>query len=216
MSDGVISGKVKTMLGRAARNVVHDYRLNWILQSPSTNPSLPLTPDLEVRRFREEDERFLGNSDDEEFRKALGYWRGGATGFVMTEGGEPACAVHFVTVAGYDYSKTWPLAANQLALVNIVTRRASRGRGFAATLITHATSLALQGCFDNALCFVWWNHHASLAAFRQAGWYRVGFSLELVGCRGEHLQIGFPLRLPARPLLRAGQSESRGVGHCSG
>lgn len=173
-----------------ARMVFGDYRLNWVLRSACPPVLAPVLPaGTVVRRITAEDRVLIGRDDNPRFRDSPGDV--GTASFVLVADRAPRCVAQFVAPADYRDATIWPLAPDSLALVNIVTRADSRGRGFAPLLIAAATTLAGGG---PAICFIWWNHHASLRAFRRAGWRRIGFSVELTSHKGRiwrrHIRLG--------------------------
>ena len=178
--------RVADRLKRTVRLVLGDYRLNWIYASPPGAGSISLPPGVELRRLTAADLDHVAGEADPQVRKLAGYARIGALGYVLAAGqSEPLSIAHFVDAARYDHRSIWPLRADQLALVDIVTLPRARGRGHAARLIAAATprALATDG-HVRAICFIWWNHRASIRAFRRAGWRAVGFSVELAGRGG--------------------------------
>lgn len=193
------------LMGRLARTAVRDYRLNWVLRSPDT----PVAPDLSgqwlIRRMQPGDADAIGRVADAKFRASVAWTQAGADGFVLLRDGRPCCVAHFVGPDSYEDRGIWPLAPGELALIDIVTDSADRGRGAAPLLIAAATPAALAdaGQPGPVICFIWWNHHASLRAFRRAGWRRIGFSVELTGRRGRvwrrHLRLR---RRAARAVLQ--------------
>ena len=168
-------------LARGVRGVLCDYRLNWIYASPSRMGPVVLPPGLEARPLASADLGHFARSADAQARKVPGYHESGASGFVLAEWGRaPLGAAHYCGRDRYPHDAIWPLASDQLALVDIVMLPEARGRGLAAPLIAAATGQALaDGGQGSAICFIWWNHRASLRAFRRAGWRAIGFSVEL-------------------------------------
>ena len=191
---------LNTRLGRGIRRLVGDYRLNWVYASPRGSEPIRLLPGLVVRPSLAADLDHAASSDDAQARKAADYARGGATGFVLAEQeGAPLGIVHFADRAHYAHDSVWPLRADQLALLDIVMVPAARGQGHAAGLIATATPLALALATSGqvgAICFIWWNHRASLRAFRRAGWRALGFSAEVTTRDGHarRLRVRWPSR----------------------
>lgn len=183
------------LIARVARAIVGDYRLNWVLRSPAVPACSALPNGMVVRRITDADRAMIAHDPDPKFRASPGFARIGANGFVLLDAGKVCCITQFAGPEAYAYLLVWPLAGDQLALLDLVTRRASQGRGLATLLIGAATYLALyESGKQSAICFIWWNHHASLRAFRRAGWRRIGFSVELTSRRGR--VIRWRLRLP--------------------
>lgn len=180
---------------RLVRHVVHDYRLNWILASDATATVQPLPEQIDVAPLDNAALQQIAATDDQQFRKALGYDRIGATGFFLSKQAEPLSVAHFVDRTLYENATIWPLGADEIALLNIVTQDAAQGLGYAPILIAHATAAMLFPRYRRAIAFIWWNHRASLRAFTRAGWYRIGFSIGIVGRNGavRHLHIPMPI-----------------------
>lgn len=173
---------VAAWLASGARHLVRDYRINWIYSSPSCEKLAELPRGLTVRALVPADFPHIASSPDAQVRKAGSYAHDMAAGWVLVGEGAGLLAVaHFVGRERYAHASTWPLGDDQLALVDIVVFPAARGQGHATRLIVAATPLALaSGARTDAICFIWWNHRASLRAFRRAGWRAVGLSIELV------------------------------------
>lgn len=189
-----MSLSIPKLAKRLVRHMVHDYRLNWIYASTGADAVLPLPDTLEFARLNDVGLMHIATSNDPQFRKALGYDRMGADGYVLAQDGIPLCVAHFVDLARYENATIWPLRADEVALLNIVTDEPAQGHGYAAVLISNATPAMLSVHFTRAIAFIWWNHRASLRAFQQAGWHRVGFSVEFIGKRGSvrHLHVPIP------------------------
>ena len=179
---------------RLVRHVVRDYRLNWVLASSGAEPLLPLPAALDFMPLDEASLQTIAATADIQFRKSVGYDRIGATGYLLSKQGEPLSAAHFVDLTRYENATIWPLGTDEVALLNIVTQDAAQGLGYAPILIAHATAAMLSPRYRRAIAFIWWNHRASLRAFKRAGWHRVGFSVGIVGKGGteRHLHIPVP------------------------
>lgn len=186
--------RVTDLTKRLVRHVVQDYRLNWVLASSGAQTVLPLPEELDFAPLDEAGLQTVASIDDMQFRKAIGYDRIGATGFLLSKHGEPLSAAHFVDLARYENATIWPLGADEIALLNIVTQDAAQGMGYAPILIAHATAAMLSPRYRRAIAFIWWNHGASLRAFKRAGWHRIGFSIGIVGKGGteRHLHVTVP------------------------
>lgn len=193
---------------RLVRHLVHDYRLNWVYASTGSEDVLPLPANLDFARLGDGGLLQIAAVPDLQFRKALGYDRLGAAGYMLAQDGVPLSVAHFVDLARYENASVWPLRTDETALLNIVTHETAQGRGYAPILISNATQAILSTHFRRAIAFIWWNHRASLRAFDRAGWRRVGFSLELIGKHGRvrHLHVPVPtfwLRNPSEPVTSA-------------
>jgi len=158
--------------------VFSDYRINFIYASPSppappAGPPgvdiVPLTPPL-IERLRQSPTRKVSNS--------VSFTAAGLAGFAVVEGGRPLSVAHVADVRHYDRSRTWPLAADEVALMDIATEEDARGRGLAVHLIRAVADHAASGR-QGVIAFIWWTNTPSLRAFAKAGWRRIGFSVEL-------------------------------------
>lgn len=187
--------RLTALLARAAHRLLRDYQLNWIYAAPA-RPVAPAMDGLRLRPMQPSDLAVAERSADIQVRKLLGYPGSGAQGLVLADGrGEPLCVAHFVDRARYGYPEVWPLGEDQLALIDIVTLPEARGRGHAARLIGASTRALLgEGGRTGAICFIWWNHRASIRAFRRAGWRPIGFSARIVTHANRARQFRLRLR----------------------
>lgn len=191
---GPLSSRAKDLVRRALSNFV-DYRFNWIVAQDERSQAPGLSTSLEVRTF---DKRYidaLAQHPDPRVRSALSFERAGCTGFVLLADAEPAAFLHFADVSRYESASTWPLASNEVALVNVITLPAYRSRGYASLLIAEATSSLVPKSYQRAIAYIWWNHEASLRAFRNAGWRRIGISIEISRGNGRWHSVHIPLKL---------------------
>jgi RimJ/RimL family protein N-acetyltransferase len=188
-----MSMSITQIAKQIVRLVVHDYRLNWVYASTGSQPVLPLPARLDFAPLDGAGLLHIRAANDLQFRKALGYDRLGADGYVLAQDGIPCCVAHFVDLARYENATIWPLRSDEVALLNIVTDEPAQGRGYAAVLISNATPAMLSTHFTRAIAFIWWNHRASLHAFERAGWQRVGFSVELIGRHGTACHLHLPI-----------------------
>lgn len=173
-------------IARLAHTQVRGYRLNWILRSPDTPVASERMAAVEVRHVTTADSQMIGRTADAAFRASMASAHPDASNFVLTRNGRPCGVAFFVGPDKYKNQSVWPLAPGQLALIDIVTNSADQGQGVASRLIASATPEALAEAHlpGPAICFIWWNHRASLRAFHRAGWRRIGFSIEVTGLRG--------------------------------
>ena len=187
---------ITAVMKRLVRKVVQDYRINWVLASDTVPQPNALPDQLSLARLDDAALQRIAATADPKFRKAIGYDRIGATGYALLKQDEPLSVAHFVDIARYENATIWPLGADEVALLNIVTHDAAQGFGYAPILIAHATAAMLSPRYRRAITFIWWNHRASLRAFARAGWHRVGFSIGIVGRNGKvrHLHIPVPRR----------------------
>ena len=170
-----------------------EYRVNWILTQDHKVATAQPGERLRTAAMSDHVRRVLRNHPDERVRSALSFENAGYKGFALLLDQEPVCVVHFTDSAHYEHAATWPLADREVALVNIITLPQYRSRGYASQLIKEATAELVPDPFVRAIAFIWWNHTASLRAFRKAGWKRIGFSLELVRRKGRTFTMRIPL-----------------------
>lgn len=170
-----------------------EYRVNWILTQDHKVATAQPGERLRTAAMSDHVRRVLRNHPDERVRSALSFENAGYKGFALLLDQEPVCVVHFTDSAHYEHAETWPLADHEVALVNIITLPQYRSRGYASQLIKEATAELVPDPFVRAIAFIWWNHTASLRAFRKAGWKRIGFSLELVRRKGRTFTMRIPL-----------------------
>lgn len=163
---------VKRLLGR----VVAEYRLNWIYAA-DTPPATGDDPgaEAETPAYR----AMLRASPTDKMRTSQSYAEAGFEGLVLAEGGRPLSVAHFAGPDRYDRHATWPLRPGDIALMDIATEEAARGRGLAVRLIRAATGRYLARGHKRLIAFVWWTNTPSLRAMDKAGWKRIGFSAEV-------------------------------------
>ncbi len=172
-----------------------DYRINWIYASDGAGDGgnageadavspQPVTP-AQIDA--------LLASPTPKMRNAARFSTGGMDGFVIAIGGSPACVAHFVGHDLYDRNGTWRIGENEVALMDIATEEAMRGRGLAVQMIEAMTRHFVGAGRDRVIAFIWWSNTPSVRAFQKAGWNRIGVSIEVEtgsGWRG----IRIPLR----------------------
>lgn len=163
---------VKDLAGR----LVAEYRINWIYvgtKPGGTAQSEELTEvDAAICAHLEQ-------SPTRQVRKAAAYTRSGLKGLALCEKGRPVCVAHFAEPEQYDRFGTWPLAQGEAALMDISTEEAERGRGLAVSLIRLSTDHYLGHGHRRLIAFIWWSNTPSVRAFTNAGWVRIGLSIEV-------------------------------------
>ncbi|QAY77466.1 GNAT family N-acetyltransferase [Sphingosinicella sp. BN140058] len=184
---------LKRLLKSLAASVFSEWRVNWILASPPTTAGASARDELAGAPLAEADAAALDRSPTHKVRNSLSYTRKGLEGRVLLLGSQIVAVAHFAALGGYEFGSIWPLAAEQLALVDIVTEERFRGRGYAARLIREACDHYKKLGIDSLLAFIWWTNGPSLRAFRKAGWTRIGLSVE-VRVRSLWLRVRIPLR----------------------
>jgi len=189
----MIKQLVKALIGRC----VTDYRINWIYVT-DTPGLLPLLPGEVVMPLDDAARAALAGSPTYKMRNSLSFARAGLVGLVLVRDGAPLCVAHFASPAQYDRRATWPLPAGHMALMDIATEDAARGKGLAPRMIAAASRQLLgtqfQGTGVNRLiAFIWWSNTPSVRAFTKAGWRRTGLSLEwqFAGQR-QSVRLGLP------------------------
>ncbi|WP_158266472.1 GNAT family N-acetyltransferase [Allosphingosinicella deserti] len=192
-----------------AAALLTDYRVNWIVASPAQRASAPARGDVAAAMLDDEGAAALGRSPTHKVRNSLSYTRAGLQGRVLMLGSQIVAIAHFAAFGSYEFGSIWPLGAEQIALVDIVTEERFRGRGFAARLIRDACDHYQQLGVDSLIAFIWWTNGPSIRAFRKAGWTRVGLSVE-VKIRSVWLRVRIPLQ---RGVLRPTQDPP--IGSCS-
>jgi GNAT superfamily N-acetyltransferase len=165
---------MKQLIRRALHAGLGDYRINWIVASAALHagpfPELTLV-DAAILAAIEA-------SPTEKVRHAATFNRAGMTGWAMLIEGRLACVAHFADHRRYMNESTWPLGANEICLVDIVTEEAERGKGHAVKLIEAATEMYRRQGHERLIAFIWWSNEASSRSFAKAGWRRIGLSVE--------------------------------------
>ena len=159
--------------------VLEDYSISWVYALGECPTAVLLPASLTVARMCDKARALIAASEDMEFRHALSFDDPALEAFVLSERGEPVAVAHFAAGDAYAGAVTWPLAAGEVALVNLVTREDRRGRGLGPLLINAADTRLLAARFTRAIAFIWWSNRASVRAFRKAGWRRTGLSVRL-------------------------------------
>jgi GNAT superfamily N-acetyltransferase len=179
-SEGLIVA-AKTIIKSALNRWFKDYRINWIFASPAkTASSSEKLNDVAVA-ITAEHCQVLANSPTAKMRGSVSFNKSGLDGYVIEQSGQPLCVAHFADCVRYDRAGTWPIASDEMALMDIATEEAMRGRGLAVHLIYATTKLLLQQDKRRVIAFIWWSNTPSVRAFKKAGWRRIGLSVEILG-----------------------------------
>ncbi|WP_338466881.1 GNAT family N-acetyltransferase [Novosphingobium sp. ZN18A2] len=196
---------MKRLARRLANRIVSDYRINWIVARADPSVRTQLQPGQAISPVDDAIAALLACSDTAKVRNALTYRDAGLGGFAIGRDGRPQAVIHYADAAQYTRDATWPLKANEIAIMDVVTEEADRGKGLAVTLIDHTTARYLENGAARAVAFVWWSNKPSLRAFRKAGWHRIGLSLEWE-FRGQwrHLHLARAFALPDKHLRYRG------------
>lgn len=186
-----MTGAVKRLGKVAMGRLVSEYRINWIFAAermlPGDEGDAVVEPPTAMHRAA------LLASPTAKMRGSQNFARAGLAGLVLAEGDRPICVAHFAEGSEYGRHSTWPLGRNEVALVDIATEEAARGRGLATMLIRAATRHYLGLGRSRLIAFIWWSNHPSVRAFTKAGWRRIGLSVEIR--LGRHwLTCRIPLR----------------------
>jgi RimJ/RimL family protein N-acetyltransferase len=192
--DASLRARIKDLLKRALSRIV-DYRINWIFAQNTAVEAPALPPSIEITVFDDQHLAAFAHHPDARVRSAMSFERAGCIGFVLLADAEPAACIHFADRSRYESVSTWPLANNEVALVNVTTLPEHRSRRYASLLIAQATSSLVPSRYRRALAHIWWNHHASLRAFRNAGWQRVGISIEISRHKGSWYSVHLPWKV---------------------
>ena len=91
-----------------------------------------------------------------------------------------------------DRAATWPLRPSEVAVMDLATEDALRGRGLAVRLMQATTSAHLARGKSRVIAFIWWSNTPSLRALTKAGWRRIGLSVEVL-VAGKWLALRLPL-----------------------
>jgi RimJ/RimL family protein N-acetyltransferase len=165
----------KAMAKSVLNRLFRDYRINWIYASSATKRDIAATP----QPLSPVQIDALLTSPTAKMRNAARFSQGGLDGFAMEVDGTPACVAHFADHARYDRNGTWVIGNNEIALMDIATEEAMRGRGLAVQMITAMTQHYITQGRDRVIAFIWWSNTPSVRAFDKAGWKRIGVSIEV-------------------------------------
>lgn len=173
-----------------AQRLLADYRINWIYAIDRIDPAPPCPVERETAGHR----AVLARSATPKIRASQTYARAGLAGLVLVEQGAPVSVAHFALPGQYDHDDIWPLRPGEVALVDIATEQAARGRGLAVALLRASARHYLEAGHPRLIAFIWWSNKPSLRAFGKAGWRRIGLS---VAVRRRHRWRSLQIALPA-------------------
>ncbi|MDR0717658.1 MAG: GNAT family N-acetyltransferase [Azoarcus sp.] len=186
---------IKNFLRRAALSIFDEYRLNWIVASrTSKKGEMPNPLPDDVRPETHADWQQLLASLTAKMRNTVNFSRAGMDGFVLEADGRLACVAHVADRTNYNRDGTWPLHADEVAVMDIATEETMRGHGLGAYMLSVITDyyLGLGKC--RVIGFIWWTNSPSLRAFTKAGWRRIGFSIEWSnGKKWRSIKIPLPI-----------------------
>jgi ribosomal protein S18 acetylase RimI-like enzyme len=184
---------LKSALRSVMKQLLGDYRINWIYASQGAAPTyLPAPENIIVLPLAPSNRATVANSPTLKVRSAGTFADAGLQGYGLFLDGHLESIAHFATVAQYDRNDTWPIAESEAALMNIATEERARGRGYAVILITEATHALCETGVTRLIAFIWWSNHSSVRSFSKAGWRRIGLSVELL-LRKKWYRIRLPL-----------------------
>lgn len=141
----------------------------------------------------------LRASPDAEVRSRADYGDVEAIGYGLFISGDLACVQWYLWGARYErerQGRSRKIPQGSAKLVGLYTLPAYRGRGLATALIRQSSRMMLESGFTELYCRIWHSHTASIAAFRSAGWTRVGSYVEICPL-GHRLELRLP-RVGAR------------------
>ncbi len=171
----------KAFIKSALNRWLKEYRINWIFASPTKIAATSENLNDVAVAITAEHRQILADSPTAKMRGSVSFNKSGLDGYVIEQSGRPLCVAHFADCARYDRAGTWPLAVDEMALMDIATEEEMRGRGLAVRLISATTKLLLNKGKRRVIAFIWWSNAPSVRAFKKAGWRRVGLSVEIRG-----------------------------------
>lgn len=178
-----------------------DYRLNWIYASIAGYEAAPLNEDLSLGPLAATQTQAILKSSSHKFRNTLSFHKSGLAGFVLSDHKGPVCVAHFASPDQYGHNATWPIRANEVALVDIATDDRAKGKGYAPLTIRAATQAYQEAGIERLIAFIWWSNKPSIRSFEKAGWVRIGLAIEVrTGKRWRSLRIPLPHRSAATPV----------------
>lgn len=175
-----------------------DYRVNWIYASVADCEAAPLNNGLSLGPLAATQMQAILESSSHKFRNTLSFHKGGLAGFVLSDDKGPVCVAHFASPDQYRHNATWPIRANEVALVDIATDDRAKGKGYAPVTIRAATQAYREAGIERLIAFIWWSNKPSIRSFEKAGWVRIGLAIEVrTGKRWRSLRIPLPHRSAA-------------------
>ncbi len=182
---------IKLLVGK----VFEDYRINIIVASPVKHyPAAPMARGCSITALSSDHIEQFSNSSTHKVHNSLSYSNAGLQGYVLVHDGVPVCVAHFSDIKQYDRVGTWPIKANEVALMDIATEEFARGKSYASALITGVTERYMAQGTHRLIAFIWWSNTPSKRAFAKAGWRKIGVSIE-VKIAGQWRGMRVPLSL---------------------
>lgn len=171
---------MKQSLKWLARKVFGEYAIYHIMTRSEDMGSLPQAslPDGfgfdVVHRVRVE------QSEDASIREQAFYLGEGANGWVCTDpSGRLVGLCVYWHAERYRQRNFWPLKEHEAKLVEVITLPEMRGLGIARELIARSCRSMFEQGFHRLYARIWHSNEASLKAFSNAGWMRLGTVVEL-------------------------------------
>lgn len=164
-------------LARAcARTVLRSYRVVRIYETDlglkHTAPPL----DVDIRRLRDPDEMRLAK--DPRIQDHAWFVDGDAVAFGLWVDGELVAICVNWTAPRFQDPAVASLAQDEVALVDLLTAAAHRGKGYGGKLLAFAEDALKRHRFRRAVCTVWHSNEPSIRTFERAGWTYTAFLIE--------------------------------------
>jgi RimJ/RimL family protein N-acetyltransferase len=161
----------------AAHRLLGPYRLNRIYRLDLEDWQPAAHPPMEVRTL--DGPEPLEASPDPEIRKAAAYAGTDAYGYGLWAGGQLAAVCWLWGARRFRDALIWTLQDDEAMLVELVTGREFRGRGYAPALIAYAAQAMQSKGTRRLYTWIWRSNYPSIAAFEKAGWAYIAFVFEL-------------------------------------
>src|SRR5262245_34294329 len=171
---------MKELLKAIARAVFPDYQLIRIYFVDTKIKTVELG-DHRLRLGRIADETLvIREADDRDLQDHAWYAGKDATGFGLWEEGRLVCTCWIWTHNHPQLPKRFArLGTDEEVLMDIITARSSRGKGYAPILISHTESeMKKQGC-GRLWAWIWHSNEPSIRSFTKANWTYSHFLVEL-------------------------------------
>lgn len=164
------------LLKRLARLLLGDYAPYYIYAAGPAAPAQAGAPALRVAQV---EQAALLASAEALLREQAGYGGESSVLFACFDGARMVGLCAYWHGARYRRRNFWPLQADEIKLVQIITLPDMRGRAVAATLIAQSHAiLAAQG-WRQAYARIWHSNTPSIRAFENAGWQRIALVVEI-------------------------------------
>jgi RimJ/RimL family protein N-acetyltransferase len=131
----------------------------------------------------------MRRAKDSRIREHAWFADDGAIAFGLWVDGELVATCVNWTASRFRDPAVATLAEDEVALVDILTASAHRGKGYAARLLAFTGDALKQSEFRRAVCTIWHSNTPSIRIFERAGWTYTAFLVEAA--------VG-PIRTPLR------------------